>query len=154
MEICGVELSTGTLDRFRKSASRKLEEFLDVHRLSIISSCAGFFDETGMKVKGLGHWAHVAATTLFSLFILHPKRGREAHDDMGVLKLFTGILHRDDYSPYLNYPWATHSLCAAILLRDLIYAMVLNGKEDRADSAPRLLFRQQVHTCRTTDVHL
>jgi transposase len=141
MEIFGVELSTGTLDNFRKSASRKLEGFLDVLRLSIISSCAGFFDETGMKVKGLGHWAHVAATTLFSLFILHPKRGREAHDDMGVLKLFKGILHRDDYSPYHNYPWATHSLCVAHLLRDLIYAIDRNGQEEWADPLIKLLVK-------------
>lgn len=141
MEVFGVKLSTGSLDNFRKSASRNLKDFVEELRLSIISSCAGFFDETGIRVGGLGHWVHVAATHLFSLFMLHAKRGRQAHEQMKVLPFFKGILHRDDYHSYHNYPAATHSLCNAHFLRDLIYTIDRNGQQDWADPLIKLLIK-------------
>ena len=141
MKVFGVELSTGTLDNFRKTASRNLKGFMEQLRLSIIKSTAGFFDETGIKVGGLGHWVHVAATSLFSLFMLHPKRGRQAHDNMGILSFFKGILHRDDYHSYHDYPNAIHALCGAHFLRDLIYAIDLNGQHDWADPLIKLLVK-------------
>lgn len=141
MKVFGVELSTGTLDNFRKSASRNLKSFMEELRLSIIKSAAGFFDETGIKVRGIGHWVHVAATSLFSLFALHPKRGRDAHDSMGILAFFKGILHRDDYHSYHNYPDALHSLCCAHFLRDLIYAIERNGQGYWASPLIKLLVK-------------
>ena len=141
LKAFGVELSTGTLDNFRRSANRELADFIEKLRTSIISSCAAFFDETGIKVKGVGHWVHVAATTLFSLFLLHRKRGREAHSEMNVLPEYRGILHRDDYHSYHNYPNATHSLCNAHFLRDLIYAIDRDGQKGWADPLIKLLVR-------------
>lgn len=141
LEVFGVKLSVGTLDNFRKSASRELAGFLETLRLSIISSCAAFFDETGMKVRGLGHWAHVAATPLFSLFQLHRNRGRQAHKEMNVLPFFKGVLHRDDYHSYHSYPDATHALCGAHLLRDLIYTIDRDGQQEWADPLIKLLVR-------------
>jgi len=141
MEVFGVKLSTGTLDNFRKSAARRLPTFLETLRLSIIASFAGFFDETGMKVKGVNHWVHVAATKFFSLFIIHRKRGREAHEEMDVLAWFKGILHRDDYHSYHTYDQAIHSLCVAHLLRDLIYAIDRDEQAEWADPMIKLLLQ-------------
>lgn len=138
LKVFGVELSTGTLDNFRKSANRELTDFIERLRTSIISSGSAFFDETGIKVKGVGHWVHVAATALFSLFLLHRKRGREAHTEMNVLPEYEGILHRDDYH---SYPKATHSLCNAHFLRDLIYAIDRDGQKEWADPMIKLLVR-------------
>ena len=149
MKVFGVELSTGTLDNFRKSASRNLKSFMEELRLSIIKSAAGFFDETGIKVRGIGHWVHVAATGLFSLFALPPKRGREAHDSMGILAFFKGILHRDDYHSYHNYPGALHALCCAHFLRDLIYAIERNGQEYWAGPLIKLLVKIKEHAERS-----
>lgn len=141
MGVFGVRLSTGTLDNFRKRAARELASFLETMRLSIIGSAAGYFDETGIKVKGKGHWVHVAATKLFSLFMIHPKRGREAHQEMNVLAWFKGILHRDDYHSYHEYPDATHALCVAHLLRDLIYAIDRDEQGQWADPMIELLLQ-------------
>lgn len=66
--VLGVELSTGTLDNFRKRAARQLSDFTEQLRQSVISSTAAFFDETGMKVKGVGHWVHVAATGAIAIW--------------------------------------------------------------------------------------
>lgn len=139
LAIFGIELSTGTLDNFRKSACRELSGFIDTLRQSVIESTAAFFDETGIKVKGVGYWVHVAATSLFSLFMLHPKRGRQAHEAMAVLPSFSGILHRDDYHSYHTYPDATHSLCCAHLLRELTYAIDRDAQKEWADPLIKLL---------------
>jgi transposase len=150
LKVLGVELSTGSLDNFRKRASRELTGFMAQLRQSIISSTAAFFDETGMKVKGIGHWVHVAATSLFSLFILHRKRGREAHEVMNILAHYKGILHRDDYHSYHNYPEATHSLCCAHLQRDLIYAKDRDGQGEWAGPIIGLLVKIKEHAERSS----
>ena len=142
LSIFGIELSCGTLDNFRVSAAGRLRGFIDTMRQSIINSVAGFFDETGMKVSAINHWVHVAATCLFSFFILHRKRGREAHEQMGVLPFFQGVLHRDDYHSYRNvYDHTLHSLCNAHLIRDLKYAIERDGQKEWAQPLIDLLLK-------------
>ncbi|NJO86831.1 MAG: IS66 family transposase [Lewinella sp.] len=141
LKVFGVELSAGTLDNCRKRAARELTGFTEQLRQSILSSSAAFFDETGMKVKGIGYWVHVAASCLFSLFMLHRKRGKEAHKQMDVLPHYQGILHRDDYHSYHDYPKATHSLCCAHLQRDLVFAKDRDGQGQWADPLLDLLVK-------------
>jgi transposase len=149
LSTLGVELSTGTLDNFRKRASQQLVGFVKQLRQSVIASRAAFFDETGMKVSGIGHWVHVAATSLFTLFLLHPKRGRQAHDEMDVLAHYRGILHRDDYHSYYNYPEATHSLCCAHLQRDLIFAKDRDQQGEWATPLIKLMIKIKEHAERS-----
>lgn len=150
LSVFGVSLSTGTLDNFRTSAANRLTDFIDTMRQSIIDSGAGFFDETGIKVNAVGHWVHVAATSLFSLFLLHPKRGREAHRKMGVLAFFKGLLHRDDYHSYRDiYKQATHVLCNAHLIRDLKFVIERAGQKLWAEPLIALLLEmnEEVTKC-------
>ena len=141
MSVLGVDLSTGSLDNFRRRAARELQPFVERLTRSIRLATAAFFDETGMKVNGLGHWVHVAATSLMTLFCLHAKRGRQAHQDMGVLPGFRGILHRDDYHSYHAYEEATHSLRNAHLLRDLNFAIERDGQATWAEPLIELLLK-------------
>jgi transposase len=53
---------------------------------------------------------------------VHPKRGRDAINAGGILPVFTGIAVHDAWAPYDCYPQATHALCCAHLLRELIAA--------------------------------
>ena len=141
MATLGVALSTGSLDNFRRRAAKELRGFVEQLRQSITRATAAFFDETGIKVKGLGHWVHVAATSLMTLFCLHAKRGRQAHETMNVLPHFTGLLHRDDYHSYHGYDQATHALCNAHLLRDLKYAIERDGQASWAGPLIDLLLK-------------
>ncbi len=59
-------------DRCVRKAVKSQVASLASLRLSIIKSTAGFFDETGIKVRGIGHWVHVAATSVFSFFHFTP----------------------------------------------------------------------------------
>lgn len=141
LSVLGVELSTGSLDNFRRRAARELQPFVNDLTQSIKTATAGFFDETSMKIKGLGHWVHVAATSLMTLFCLHPNRGRQAHRDINILPHFKGVLHRDDYHSYHAYNEATHSLCNAHLLRDLKFAIEQNNQASWAEPLIELLLK-------------
>src|SRR5439155_12024297 len=77
-------------------------------------------DETGLRVAGRLHWLHVASNTRFTALVCHRRRGKEAIDAAGVLPGFTGIAVHDAFAPYARYGSATHALCNAHLLRELI----------------------------------
>lgn len=139
LSVFGLNLSTGTLDNFRKSAARELDSFMDLLKQSIIASSAGFFDETGMKVNGKNNWVHVAATKTLSLFKLHVNRGTQAHDAIGILAFFLGIAHRDGYRSYNGYEHILFSLCCAHLLRELKFAIEQDGQKDWAQPLINLL---------------
>ena len=51
---------------------------------------------------------------------MHRRRGVEAIDAAGILPRFTGIAVHDAWAPYDTYEKATHLLCAAHILRELI----------------------------------
>src|SRR3954471_20942103 len=55
-----------------------------------------------------------------TVLFCHRQRGTEAIDAAGVLPGFTGTLVHDAFAPYARYPAATHALCNAHLLRELI----------------------------------
>jgi transposase len=139
LSLLGLNLSSGTLDNFRKSASVSLSPFIELLRKSIIDSDAGFFDETGIKVSGKNNWIHVAATKLYTLFLLHPKRGKEAHEAMAVLPFFKGVLHRDGYRSYNGYLDAILSLCCAHLLRELKFTIDHDAQKNWATPLISLL---------------
>jgi hypothetical protein len=62
---------------------------------------------------------HTLTTNLLTLIAVHPKRGVEAINAIGVLPGFTGTIVHDGYSPYEVFDAATHAQCGAHLLRHL-----------------------------------
>ena len=62
----------------------------------------------------LVQWVHTAATATHTWYDVHPKRGKQAIADHGVLPNYAGTLVHDCWAPY----W---SLQCAHLLRELIY---------------------------------
>ncbi len=51
--------------------------------------------------------------------MVHPRRGRQAMEAMGILPPFTGIAVHDAWAPYDTYAPAGHQLCCAHALREL-----------------------------------
>jgi transposase len=62
---------------------------------------------------------HCARTGTYTLLMVHPRRGRQAMEAMGVLPSFTGIAVHDAWAPYDTYAPAGHQLCCAHALREL-----------------------------------
>lgn len=77
-------------------------------------------DETGFRVNKKRWWLHVAATCWLTLYMAHPKRGKEAIDAMEILPHFRGTSVHDSLTCYLHY-LCVHALCNAHYLRELTF---------------------------------
>jgi transposase len=139
--VFGLELSTGTLNNFRKAAARQIGPFVEALRLELTKAPAAFFDETGIRVGGVNHWAHVAATKTLAFFGIHRHRGQKAHQDMDILPKFKGTAHHDSYRSYDDYPQSRHSLCGAHIIRELCFAIERDGQQPWAEPMIDLLLQ-------------
>ena len=113
-------LSTGTLATFVKDAAGDLDEFLDTVHEQLISSPLVHFDETGARVAGRTRWLHAATNQDLPFYALHEKRGTEGIDHCGVMSAFRGVAVHDGWPQYRTYENATHALCNAHHLRELL----------------------------------
>jgi transposase len=118
-ELFGISLSSGTVAGITARAAGRLGEFLEHAREQIAASKVAGFDETGFRVDGRLHWVHCARTGTYTLLMVHPKRGRQAMEAMGILSWFAGVAVHDAWAPYDTYAAPDHQLCCAHALREL-----------------------------------
>jgi transposase len=118
-ELFGTPLSSGTVAALTARAAGRLGGFLEHAREQIAASPVAGFDETGFRVEGRLAWVHCARTGKYTLLTVHPRRGKEAIEAMGVLPSFTGIAVHDAWAPYDTYKAPDHQLCCAHALREL-----------------------------------
>lgn len=78
-------------------------------------------DETGLRVEGKLCWTHVASTEHATYLEMHPRRGQQALDEIGILPQRKGIIVHDGYSSYDQYPDVEHARCNAHHLRELVF---------------------------------
>src|SRR3954447_4189840 len=119
-ELFGTPMAAGTVAAWTSRAAAELEPFTAAARAALAGAELVHLDETGLRVAGRLHWLHVASNARFTGLFCHRKRGKEAIDAAGVLPGFTGIAVHDAFAPYARYGSATHALCNAHLLRELI----------------------------------
>ena len=62
---------------------------------------------------------HCARTGKYTLLMVHPKRGRQAMQEMGIFSSFAGVAVHDAWAPYDTYAAPDHQLCGAHALREL-----------------------------------
>jgi len=119
-DIFDHKVSTGTLHNIRVEAHELLHDFEEQLKEVLCSVPVAGFDETGIRVDGQLMWLHSCSTNQHAYFEMHPKRGQEAMEDIGILPRFEGIAIHDFWKSYYKYT-CKHSLCNAHLLRDLIF---------------------------------
>ena len=119
-ELFGTPMAAGTVAAWTTRAAAGLAPFTAAARQALAGAELVHADETGLRVAGRLHWLHVASSTRFTALFCHRQRGKEAIDAAGVLPHCTGTLVHDAFAPYARYPAATHALCNAHLLRELI----------------------------------
>lgn len=117
-DVLGVSPSEGTLVNAVSQCAERLMPVEAQIKDALIASKVVHFDETGMRIEVKLHWLHAAGTPRLTYYQVHPKRGRQALDAIGILPAFEGVAMHDAYTSYWPYD-CPHALCNAHLLRDL-----------------------------------
>lgn len=121
-DLFGLPVAPATVTAWvKRTALGVIDQVLPVIRDRLRQAPVVHFDETGLRVEGRLAWLHSASTSTDVLLTAHRKRGTAAMDDAGVLPGFTGTAVHDAWAPYDTYTTATHALCNAHVLRELVY---------------------------------
>ena len=117
--VFGIPLSEGTITSMVSRCAGKLTDVLSRIGRLVTGSPVGNADETGFRVEGKLHWAHVLCNDRFTLISLSEKRGWKGMEKIGFLTQFHNILVHDCWASYWKFPDVTHAVCCAHLLREL-----------------------------------
>ncbi len=119
-DLFGHSLSEGSLENFQQNMFDELFHSEQIIKEDILLSKVAGFDETGCKVNKKLNWIHSASTQTETLYGIHPRRGNEAMNDIGILPNFSGIGVHDGWASYQEYAFS-HGLCNAHHLRELTH---------------------------------
>lgn len=113
---CGLTVNRSTLSRAMSRMADKAEptyeDLLNRARKSVVNA----MDETGWRVGGWPHWAHVAVGEQATVYTIRAGRGfAEAAELVGAD--YGGFVVRDGWAPYRKFEQAFHQTCLAHLLR-------------------------------------
>ena len=125
--ISGLRLSEATCLGYVRRLHDALEAWEEAAIEHLLTRPALHADETGFRVDGKTQWLHVLTDGFLTLKFLHPKRGREAVDEIGVIPRYTGVLIHDCWATYFAYDQCRHQLCGSHLLRELTFIVEANA---------------------------
>jgi transposase len=120
-DLFGVRLGRGTLLSWIQQAARALEPVEQHIKTALTWAPVLHHDETGVRRGGRLAWAHVTSTSRLTHYAVHPKRGREALEAIGILPDFQGVSVHDGWSSYRHYTACRHALCNVHHLRELTF---------------------------------
>ena len=104
------------LERWEQSSVEQLLKMPSMH-----------VDETSLRVDRKNHWIHVYSAGDITLKFLHPNRGLEAIEEIGIIPRYGGVVIHDCWKSYLSYEHCGHGLCGSHLLRELTFIIDSNG---------------------------
>jgi transposase len=119
-DLLGPSLRVGTLVELVNRCAQQLEPVEAAIKAHLQQAAVVHQDETGLSVLGKRLWMHVSATDTLTHYAVHPKRGSEALDAIGILPGFTGISVHDGWASYWHYG-CEHALCNVHHLRELLF---------------------------------
>ena len=126
-ELCGCELSEGTLTSWIELAAETLVPSMEQIKQGVLASPLQHADETGVRLGGKLHWLHVNSTGFLTHLAWHRKRGRDALEAIDIWPHYQGRSMRDRWASYDRYG-CLHSICGAHVIRDLTYEYEQQGQ--------------------------
>ena len=125
--LIGQALSEATILKYVMQLHHALAAWEQSAIDELLALPAMHVDETSLRVDKTNHWIHVYASGEITLKFLHPKRGREAIDALGVIPRYGGVVIHDCWASYLAYDHCSHGLCGSHLLRELTFIVDAHG---------------------------
>src|SRR6266849_2651525 len=109
-DLLGPTMSERTLQTLVQRCAEQVEPVEAQIKNALAQAEVLHQDETGLYVAGKRHWMHVSATEHLTHYAVHPKRGKEALDAIGILQDFAGVSVHDGWRSYGQYA-CQHALC-------------------------------------------
>ncbi len=119
-DLPGISISEATIATQLQRAATQLEPVEQQIKEALIVASVLHQDESSVYVAGQRWWTHVSATCALTHYAVHPKRGKEALDAIGILPKFRGRSLHDGWSSYWLYE-CLHALCNVHHLRELLF---------------------------------
>ena len=128
-------LSEGTLVNMLMACGKGVAPIVANIKAALSQMPVLHLDETGLRVMNKLHWLHVVATNQLTFYAVDEKRGKQAHEHIGILPKYSGVAIHDAYASYDQWTQAglKHGLCNAHLLRDLQAIDELTGQRWATD---------------------
>jgi transposase len=120
-DLLGMRLARGTVVGWVQQAVRVLEPVVAHIKAALCQAPVLHHDETGVRRAGKLAWAHVTSTSRLTHYAIHPKRGHEAMDAIGILPAYQGVSVHDGWDAYGVYTACRHALCNVHHLRELTF---------------------------------
>ena len=114
--LIGQLLSEATLLGYIAQLHHALAEWERQAIERLLAQPAMHVDETSLRVDRKNHWIHVYSAATLTVKRLHPKRGCEAIEDIGIIPRYGGVAVHDCWASYLSYTHCEHALCGSHLL--------------------------------------
>lgn len=125
--LIGKAISEATILKYMMQFSEDLASWEKQQIEFLMKSVSMNCDETSMKVNGQNYWVHVYSSGDTVLKFIHPKRGKEAIEDIGIIPKYGGTIIHDCWASYLSYDNCDHALCGSHLLRELTFIIDSNN---------------------------
>jgi transposase len=122
-DLFGKPFSEGSLFTANQACYEALDGVEQEIKQQLLNSPVINCDETGSRVEGKTQWLHVVSTPELTYYGIHPKRGSDAMDELGILPFYTGIAKHDFWKAYFKYVLCGHSLCNDHHLRELTWVI-------------------------------
>src|SRR3989440_4543875 len=119
-DLLGISISEATIITQMQRAATLLEPVEQQIKEALIQAAVIHQDESSLYVAGQRWWTHVSATQTLTHYAVHPKRGKEALDAIGILPQFQGRSLHDGFRSYWLYG-CLHALCNVHHLRELLF---------------------------------
>jgi transposase len=116
-----MRLVRGTLVRWIQQAARVLEPVERHIKDALTCAPVLHHDETGVRRAGTLAWAHVTSTSRRTHYAIHPRRGSEATDAIGILPGYRGVSVHDGWGSYRACSACRHARCTVHPLRELTF---------------------------------
>ncbi len=125
--LIGVRLSEASILKYVMQLHQALKKWEQEAIEKILALPAMHVDETSLRVNRKNYWIHVCSAGDITIKFLHPKRGKAAIEDIGVIPRYGGVIIHDCWASYLTYDNCGHGLCGSHLLRELVFIIDSNG---------------------------